>query len=274
MRLAVVQTLSPARDMEASVRAGVARLEEAGGAGAELIVFPELFVGGYYLDDGLKERAGGARQALARLQRAVDGTGVAAVAGVPDLRDGALYNAVAILRPGRQPARYAKTHLFDREQKLFKPGASLWTGEIAGWPCGVLVCYELGFPEVARALAISGARLLLCPAAFGRRRSRIWQVATVARALENQVYLAAADTAGSAGDVEFAGHSRVVDPAGTVIADAGDRAEMLLAELRPQTVDDVRDGTRDDVHRYWEDRRPELYGPLAEAAPDRGGRTS
>jgi predicted amidohydrolase len=272
MRLAVVQTLSPARDVEASVRAGVARLEEAGGAGAELAVFPELFVGGYYLDDGLKERASGSRQALARLQRAVDETGVAAVAGVPDLRDGALYNAVAILRPRQQPARYAKTHLFDREQKLFAPGASLWTGEIAGWPCGVLVCYELGFPEVARALAISGARLLLCPAAFGRRRSRIWQIATVARALENQVYVAAADTAGSAGDVEFAGHSRVVDPAGTVIADAGDRAEMLLAEIRPQTVDDVRAGTRDDVHRYWQDRRPELYGSLAETAPDGGGR--
>ena len=88
--------------------------------------------------------------------------------GVPDLRDGVLFDAVAILRPDRQPGRYAKTHLFRTEKELFTPGSSLWTGEIADWQCGVLVCYEIAFPEVARALALSGARLLIVPAAFAR----------------------------------------------------------------------------------------------------------
>ncbi len=178
------------------------------------------------------ERARKARAALARLQAAVDNLNVSCVVGVPDLRDGVLYNAVAILRPGREPGRYAKTHLFRAEKELFTPGAALWTGEIAGWQCGVLVCYELAFPEVSRALALSGARLLIAPSAFGRARLRIWQIATIARAIENGCYLAAAGHSGQSGPTQFAGHSRIVDPAGELLADAGDRAEMITAELR------------------------------------------
>ena len=272
MRLAVVQILNAPPDMTASLRAGLARLEEAKEAGADLVLFPELFLGGYYLDQEMVRRASGARNALARLQAAVDRLGVACVAGVPDLRDGMLYNAVAILRPKADPARYAKTHLFRTEKDLFTPGSALWTGEIAGWPCGVLVCYELGFPEIARSLAIDGARLLLAPSAFGRERARIWQIATIARALENGCYLAAADQAGRSAETEFAGHSRVVDPSGQLLVDAGDRADMLVVDLKERVIDEVRAATRPDTNPYLADRRPELYKSLVAGEPARGQR--
>ena len=275
MRLAVVQILNAPPDMTASLRAGLARLEEAKEARADLVLFPELFLGGYYLDQDMVRRAGGARKALARLQAAVDQLGIACVCGVPDLRDGLLYNAVAVLRPRTDPSRYAKTHLFRTEKELFTPGASLWTGQIAGWPCGVLVCYELGFPEIARSLAVAGARLLLAPSAFGRERARIWQIATIARALENGCYLAAADQAGRSAFTEFAGHSRVVDPSGQLLADAADRADMLVVDLKERVVDEVRAATRPDTNPYLADRRPELYGALAEPrAAQAGGRPS
>ena len=74
---------------------------------------------------------------------------------------------------------------------------------------------------------------------------RIWQIATISRAIENGCYLAAAAQAGGNGTTQFAGHSRIVDPAGEVLADAGDRAEMLSAELRPRLVDEVRAGRAD-----------------------------
>ena len=266
MRLAIVQILNAPPDMTASLRAGLARLQEAKEAGADLVVFPELFLGGYYLDQEMVRRASGARNALARLQAAVDQLRVACVAGVPDLREGRLYNAIAILRPKTDPARYAKTHLFRTEKELFTPGASLWTGEIAGWPCGVLVCYELGFPEIARSLAVDGARLLLAPSAFGRERARIWQIATIARAIENGCYLAAANQAGRCGETEFCGHSRVVDPSGQLLVDAGDRADMLVIDLKERVVDEVRAAVRPDTNPYLADRRPELYGSLTRAA--------
>ncbi len=263
MRIGVVQIVNAQPDMTASLRAGLTRLQDAKEAGVDLVVFPELFLGGYYVDQAMVKRASQARAALARLQAAVDKLKVSCVVGVPDLRDGVLFDAVAILRPGLDPARYAKTHLFRAEKELFTPGSSLWTGEIAGWQCGVLVCYEVAFPEVARALALSGARLLIVPAAFGKGRVRIWQIATISRAIENGCYLAAAGHAGTNGVTEFAGHSRVVDPAGELLADAGERAEMLTVELRPRLVDEARAG-RADTHAGLADRRPELYGALTE----------
>ena len=265
MRVGIVQTVNAPPDLTESLRAGLTRLQDAKDAGVDLVVFPELFLGGYYLDQAMVERAGKARAALARLQAAVDTLEISCVVGLPDLRDGVLYDAVAILRPGQEPGRYAKTHLFRSEKELFTPGARFWTGEIAGWPCGVLVCYEVAFPEVARALALAGARLLIVTAAFGRPRLRIWQIATIARAIENGCYLAAAGHAGQSGPTQFAGHSRIVDPAGELLADAGERAEMLTAELRPRLVDEVRAG-RADAHACLSDRRPELYGALSRAA--------
>jgi predicted amidohydrolase len=263
MRVGVVQILNAPPDMAAALRAALIRLDEAKTGGADLVVFPELFLGGYYLDQEMVRRASAARAALARMQAAVDELGVACVTGVPDLRDGILYDAVAILRPHRDPARYVKTHLHRAEDELFTPGTEFWTGEIAGWQCGVLVCYELGFPEIARSLAVAGARLLIAPSAFGRERTRIWQIATIARALENGCFLVAADQAGKSGELAFAGHSRVVDPAGQLLADAGDRADMLLVDIKERVVDEVRAG-RPDGHAYLQDRRPELYGAVVE----------
>ena len=210
------------------------------------------------------ERAAQARAALARLQAAVDKLGVSCVVGVPDLRDGVLYDAVAILRPGREPGRYAKTHLFRAEKELFTPGAALWTGEIAGWQCGVLVCYELAFPEVARALALSGARLLIVPAAFGKAALRIWQIATVSRAIENGCYLAAAGHAGAerrrASSPATAASST---PPASCWPTPATAPRCSSSSCAQRIVDEVRAG-RADSHAGLTDRRPELYGALTE----------
>lgn len=274
MRLAVVQV----RDVPAEVAARAAHclrtLQDCAEAGADLVLFPELCLGGYVLDQDLALKAAQAAHALARLQAAVDELGLSAVLGLPALRGEALLNAVAVLRPRQPSVVVGKTHLFQAEKEWFAPDSRFWTGSLAGWESGVLICYELGFPEIARVQALRGARLLLVPAAFAARREHIWRTATVARALENTCYLAAANTAGPGPRGDYLGVSRIVDPRGTVIAEAGDGDETLLADLDDGLADEVREG---DVggggHTYFVDRRPELYGGICEPRePGPGGR--
>jgi hypothetical protein len=219
------------------------------------------------------KRASQARAALARLQAAVDDLRVSCVVGVPDLRDGVLFDAVAILRPDHAAGPLRQDAPVPHREGAVHPGREALDGR-------------------DRRLAVRRARLLRArlsrggtrPGPFGRapadRAGRVRQrrasgsgrSATVSRALENGCYLAAAGHAGSNGATEFAGHSRVVDPSGELLADAGDRAEMLVVELRSRIVDEVRAG-RPDSHACLADRRPELYGaltePLAEPAREK-----
>ncbi len=277
MRLAVVQV----RDVPAEVPARTAHclrtLQDCAGRGADLAVFPELYLGGYVLDPQLALKARQVPHALPRLQAAVDELGVSAVLGLPYLRGESILNAVAVLRPGQEPAVVGKTHLFQVEEQWFAAGHDFWTGSLAEWPSGVLVCYELGFPEISRVLALRGARLLLAPAAFGAAREHIWRTVTVARALENGCYLAAADTAGPGQRGAYLGLSRIVDPRGTVIAEAGDGDHLLVADLDPTLVDEVRAGdTGGGGHRYFRDRHPALYEDLCriKAPPPQRAETS
>ncbi len=265
MRLAIVQV----RDVPAEVQERAAHclriLQRCAEADAQLVLFPELYLGGYVLDQRLLLKAEQAERALGRLQAAVDELGLSAVLGLPLRHGAALLNGVAVLCPGAPARLSGKTHLFQAEKEWFAPGRDLWHGEIAGWPCGLAVCYELGFPEVARVLALRGARLLLAPSAFAARREHIWRAATVARALENGCYLATANTAGPGRRGDYLGMSRIVDPHGTVVAEAGDSDEILYADLDTALVDQVRAGDGGG-HTYFVDRRPELYGEISRPA--------
>jgi predicted amidohydrolase len=295
LRVAVVEVRDAPPDMATNVRAGLASLAAAAEAGAGLVLFPELFLGGYYLDQAMAGRAGVAAAGLARFQAAVDETGTAAVVGAavpagvaaglvsqntapispgraPAAPGGLLLDTAAVLRPHAAPAFAVKAHLYPGEEQWFSPGRDLWIDQIAGWPCGVAVCYEVGFPEVARTLAVAGAHLILAPAAFGRARARIWDTLTRARAIENGCYLAAAGQAGSAGGRDFLGDSRIVDPFGELVAGQSEGAagpltsgphRVYLGDLEPERIAAARAGAG-GWHRSLADRRPRLYGRLTD----------
>ena len=262
MRLAVVQVRDTPSEVPARAAHCLRRLQECAAGGAQLVVFPELYLGGYVLDQSLALRAEQAERALGRLQAAADELGLSAVLGMPLRRGAALFNAVAVLSPGGAPDFYHKTHLFQAEKDWFAPGRQLWSGPLAGWTAGLAVCYELAFPEIARVLALRGARLLLAPSAFAARRQHIWNLATASRALENGFYLAAAGHPGPSPTGELLGASCIVDPRGAVIVQAGSGDETLYADLDDHLVDQVRTGDGDG-HTYFVDRRPELYGEIS-----------
>jgi predicted amidohydrolase len=150
-------------------------------------------------------------------------------------RDGdRIFNTSLLFGPdGTLLHTYRKVHLFgygSREQELLTPGEA-----VAGHGTLALsTCYDLRFPELFRAQVDAGSQLFLVAAAWPAARLAHWQLLLRSRALENQSYLLACNAAGTQGGVALAGRSAVVDPWGEVVAEAGDRAEVLTAHLDPE----------------------------------------
>ena len=148
-----------------------------------------------------------------------------------------------LLARGAASADYRKIHLYDsfgyRESDRLLAGDPQPTlVEVGGWKVGLMTCYDLRFPELARALVDAGAELLVLPAAWvaGERKVDHWRTLVRARAIENTVYVAAAGQPGP----RYSGHSMVVDPLGDVLAEAGEGPTVLRAEVSHATLTAAR----------------------------------
>ncbi|WP_241575412.1 deaminated glutathione amidase [Rosenbergiella nectarea] len=157
--------------------------------------------------------------------------------------EGKARNVLIVLQGGEIVLTYDKIHLYDaftvRESDNVVAGKHLPPlVKIGEFTLGVMTCYDLRFPEMARALARQGADLLILPAAWlkGANKELHWELLTRARALENTCYLIAAGECGP----KNIGHSMVVDPLGLVIAQAGERTQLLYSEIEKDHIDMVR----------------------------------
>jgi deaminated glutathione amidase len=148
-----------------------------------------------------------------------------------------------LLVRGAADASYRKIHLYDSFG--YRESDALVAGEIApqvielgGWKVGLMTCYDLRFPELARALVDRGAEALVVPAAWvaGPRKVDHWRTLLRARAIENTVYVVAAGQPGP----RYAGHSLVADPLGDVLAEAADEPAVLHATLDRAVLDEAR----------------------------------
>jgi predicted amidohydrolase len=254
MRVAVCQLNSrDDRDHNLGVARGL--LERAAAAGADLAVLPEYVD---YLGPGKTAPKpepidGEFAQFFARTAREL---GLWVHAGSfhevgPD--DEHTYNTTLVFSPGGElAATYRKIHLYDveiagrvsyQESRSVSPGERTVVADIAGIPTGLSICYDLRFPELYRRLAIDGARVLVVPAAFMMHTGRDhWEVLLRARAIENQCYVVAA---GQIGDHEPSrtcfGRSMVIDPWGTVLAQAPDDVTIATAELDLARLEKIRE---------------------------------
>jgi predicted amidohydrolase len=162
------------------------------------------------------------------------------------------FNTSLIFDPaGKQAAVYRKIHLYDveipgrvsyQESRTVAPGTETVVSDIAGVPTGLSICYDLRFPELYRRLAIDGAKVIVVPAAFMMHTGRDhWEVLLRARAIENQCYVVAA---GQIGDHEPArtcfGRSMIIDPWGTVLAQAPDAVGIVTAEIDLDRLAEIR----------------------------------
>ncbi|MCE7079676.1 carbon-nitrogen hydrolase family protein [Streptomyces sp. ST2-7A] len=248
--------------LPASREAALADLDasaaRAAAGGAALLVGSELSMTGYVLGDRLPDLAepadGPTDRAVARIAAR---HGVAIAHGRPELSGRGIHNTVRLTGPdGATLAEYRKTHLYGEwERKAFVPGDRPVVGAVlAGVRVGLLICYDVEFPEVVRAHALAGTELLLVPTALMAPHDFVARQLVPVRAAENGMYVAYANRCGAEGDLRFTGLSCLAAPDGSVPARAGEGGELLFAEVDPRAVDAAR-----RITPYLADRRPGLY---------------
>jgi predicted amidohydrolase len=235
---------------------------------AEVVVLPELCTSGYYFVSKeelapLAEAPGGV--ACDFFQRLAEAKQAIIVAGMPEAADGRFYNSVFVFRPGiDEPVIYRKPHLFYKERFVFEPGDTPFPvirDERLDVSVGIMLCYDWRFPEVSRVLALNGAEIIACPSNLV---TDAWWKVMPARAIENKVYVAVANRAGSEtkeGEMlDFKGCSAVYDPFGKAVALAAPSGDVVLvAEIDPRIC---RDKSFNEFNDIFADRRPELYGAI------------
>lgn len=241
MRVTLIQTEIDGSLPLAERAAGVA--EQVAACTGDLVLLPELWATGYFAFD---DYAGTAQPLDGPLVRAMGAAaaaaGVVLHAGSMVERDaaGRLFNTSLLFdRDGALVHTYRKVHLFgygSREQELLTPGEHVGAhGQLA-----LSTCYDLRFPELFRIQVDDGSQLFLVAAAWPLARLEHWQLLLRARALENQSFVLACNAAGRQGEVELAGRSAVVDPWGTVLAEAGAGPQTLTLDVDPDIATRAR----------------------------------
>jgi predicted amidohydrolase len=269
MTVVVCQQLAPRiADLPGNRERSVRAVAEAVDAGADVVVLPELVTSGYVFDS-TEEAAAVAitpQDAVFTEWAAEAARGPAVVVGGFCERgdDGLLYNSAAVVDGSGVLGVYRKTHLWDREKLFFQPGAQ--APRVFDTPAGrigVLVCYDLEFPELPRLLALAGAELIVVPTNWplvdrpaGERPPEV--LIGMAAARVNRVFIACCDRTGTERGQEWTAGTTLIDESGWVIAtqtaEGPARADIDLALARDKRLTDLCDALGD--------RRPELYRPL------------
>ncbi|GGY68244.1 MULTISPECIES: carbon-nitrogen hydrolase family protein [Streptomyces] len=261
LRTALLQSSGRLSDVAANLTA----LDEAAGraaaTGAGLIVCPELFLTGYAIGDDVAKLAEPADGPSARaIADIAVRHGLAVVYGYPERDGDVVYNAAQLIGlDGTRLANYRKTHLFGAfEQDAFTPGdQTVVQAELNGLRVGMMICYDVEFPENVRAHALAGTDLLLVPTAQMHPFQFVAESVVPVRAFENQLYVAYVNRTGPEGEFEFVGLSCLAGPDGAARARAGRGTELVVGDVDPEFLAASRAN-----NPYLRDRRPGLYSSL------------
>lgn len=262
LRTALLQSSGRLGDTADNLKALEEAAARAAQAGAGLLVTSEMFLTGYALEiediarlaepaDGMSARAIGE---IARRH------GLAVLYGYPERDGDTVYNAAQLVGPGGERlANYRKTHLFGGfEQAAFTPGDTpVVQADLGGLRVGVMICYDVEFPENVRAHALAGTDLLLVPTAQMHPFQFVAEQLVPVRAFENQMYIAYVNRTGPEGEFEFVGLSCLAGPDGVTRTRAGRGEELVFGEADPELLRVSR-----ETNPYLRDRRPGLYASL------------
>ncbi|MEY9964784.1 putative amidohydrolase [Streptacidiphilus sp. MAP12-16] len=265
LRVALLQSSGHLRETGRNLDAIEAAARRAAEAGAGLLICSEMFLTGYAIGDDVHRLAEPADGPSARRVASIAAeSGVAIAYGYPE-RDagGAVFNSVQLLGPGGEPlANYRKSHLFGAfERKYFTPGDEpVVQADLLGFRVGLMICYDVEFPENVRAHALAGTDLLAVPTAQMHPYEFVAEAVVPTRAFESQLYLAYVNRCGAEGAFDFVGLSCLVGPDGVSRARAGRGEELILADVDSALLRASR-----KANPYLHDRRPELYRSLSPA---------
>ncbi len=242
MRLALWQGAGVPGDLDGTL-AEVARIAAmARQQNADLLVFPEGYLTGYYLPGLVRGGLRGVEQALADVAAiAMRHTLAIAMGTHVEAGDGLSNAAVVIDASGTELGRYAKRALFgDWERQTFQPGRAPLRFQCAGLTVGVAICYDVEFPELIRAEALAGVDLVIVPTALMAPHDRIARLLVPTRAMENQIAIGYANRVGHEGPYAFVGLSSIRGPQGEPLAAAGSEAQLLVADIDRHMIQNER----------------------------------
>jgi predicted amidohydrolase len=241
--LAALQMKSESGDVAANLARIAQAAKDAVAAGASLLITPELGLTGYGAGDIIRDLAEPADGPLVKRLQAISAeTGVAIIAGFAEKAEGTVFNSAVYVDGDAVPAVYRKSNLYgDYERALFTPAApGTVLFDHRGVKCGMLICYDVEFPENVRRLALAGVDAVLVPTALpaGYSGTFIADHMIQTRAFENQVFVAYINHCGADERFTFAGSSRIAAPDGSLLASAAPHGEALMvAVLDPANFD-------------------------------------
>jgi predicted amidohydrolase len=262
-RIALAQLEPRLFDKQANLAKAEGFISQAVEQGAAAILFPELYLTGYTLAERTIEMA-----------ERLDGPSVQQVAGLAGRYHIAVVMGFAELSPdgnhsfdaafvvdaqGNLTGSYHKTHLFHAEKRWFLPGESTCVMDFGLGTMGLAICYDLEFPEMARELALRGARWIAVCTGNMLPNQHLQKIYIQSRAAENRLWVALANRVGSEGELDFFGGSAASDPYGMLAVQAGEEETLLIADIDLALIGQARLNAD-----YLADRRPQLYQPLVQ----------
>jgi predicted amidohydrolase len=249
----VLQMAARPGDLTANVDR-LAELVRMHAGGAELVVAPELVTSGYDLEV-LARRGRELAEPLdgptaARVSELATQTGATLVFGMLERDGDVLYDTVVAVSPGGHVVPYRKSHLYPTESELFTAGTELVVAPTPAGRLGMMICFEHAFPDMATALALRGAQILVIPSAVPVGYEHLLTLRTRARAQDNQVFAVGCNLTGDG----FCGRSLVADPRGDILAEAGAEETVFRTDLDLAAIE--REREREPALRL---RQPDLY---------------
>ena len=270
IKVALAQISCKRGDKAENIKKIESRVTKAKQQGAELVIFPELSLTGYTMRDQIYELAetipGHSTTVLEKLAKK---TGTYIVFGMPELSEktqATIYNAAVLVGPngfiGKYRKMYLPTHSVFEEKRYFRPGYQTAVFETELGKIGLIICYDIFFPEVSRLTRLKGAQLIVCISASPATRRTFFETLTVARAIENTAFLAYVNLVGIEDGLQFWGGSRLVGPNGKTLVQAKyDEEDLVIDEIN---YADIR--PTETFVPILKDLRPELFDKLKETA--------
>jgi predicted amidohydrolase len=236
----------------AYVREALARVA---GQGANLAVLPEMWSTGFAYKslNELALRTAGIVDELLALSRKLK---LVIVGSMPEPNGNTVFNTAYVADNGSLAGVYRKIHLFSLlgEDRAFSAGDSWLLADTSLGKIGVIICYDLRFPELSRRLALEGAQIICMPAHWPKPRQEHYRTLLRARAMENQLFVVACNACGITGKLDFFGMSMIIDAKGELLAEAGENEGEISAELDMEAMNEWRAQIPCFI-----DRKPELY---------------
>jgi predicted amidohydrolase len=257
MKIALYQGAGTPTEIDENLKVIQRKAVSAADRGADLIIYPELFLSGYNIGRTVQDLAepsdGPAFQNTSQFAREAN---IAILYGYPERDNESVYNSALLIdRKGTAIANYRKTHLYGRyEKSCFEPGDSLLIAEMEGLNIGILICYDVEFPEAVRSLTLAGADLVAVPTALMEGYCRVANHVVPTRAYESEVFVAYVNRCGIEGDTTYCGRTCLVGPDGKEILRAGDSEELLMAEVDRKAIAEAR-----EINPVLKDIREDLY---------------